>query len=107
MPRKAVKKNQPHDYDTHKAYLEAAESAKRECDEVLDLLVDDVREAGQDQLADLLRSVLQGSRDADSLTQWALVAMAKEMEIPREKIDELIAIQLTLKAYLTKKRDKT
>ena len=87
--------------------FEAAESARKECDEVLDLLVDDVREAGQDQLADLLRSVLQGSRDADSLTEWALVAMAKEMEIPREKIDELIAIQLTLKAYLTKKRDKT
>jgi hypothetical protein len=105
MPRKE------HDtrLDTVKACAKAALAAKVDSDKALDLLVDDVRSAhSQEELyqtANLLRLVLDISRRADVLWQWAALAWANNEKIPKEKIDELKEIQLTLDAYLHRKSD--
>ena len=105
MPRKE------HDtrLDTVKAYATAALAAKVDSDKALDLLVDDVRNAhSQEELyqtANLLRLVLDMSRRADVLWQWAALAWSNNEKVPKEKIDELKGIQLTLEAYLRRKSD--
>lgn len=95
------------DIETHKAYIKAALNAKRDCNELVDLLVDELREQGPNQTVELLRAVVEGSRRADALWQWAKVTLLLKAEIPREKLEELEAIQLSLAAFLAKKRSGT
>jgi len=91
-------------FDIHKAYVRAALDAKRDCDELIDLLVDELRKQGPNQTVVLLQAVIEGGRKADALGQWAKTALLLEPKIPREKLEELEAIQLPLAAFLAKKR---
>jgi hypothetical protein len=89
--------------DTHRAYIVAVATAKGECDKVLDLLVDEMREEGLNQLAETFRVVLDGSRRADALWQWAVLEAVKRGKVPQGKIDELHGIQLGLATYFIQK----
>jgi hypothetical protein len=93
----------------HSEYAEAALAAKRECDKVLTFLVDDLlcahcREELY-QTAELLRLVVNMSRKADELWQWALLSAGAFVKMPQDRIDALQEIQLGLAAFLTRKRE--
>jgi hypothetical protein len=94
-------------FETHKAYVKAALETKRDCDELVDLLVDELRKQGPNRTVELLQAVIGGSRKADALWQWAKIALLTEAKIPREKLDELEGIQLAVAAFLAKKRSGT
>jgi len=49
-------------FDIHKAYVRAALDAKRDCDELVDLLVDELRKQGPNQTVVLLQAVIEGRR---------------------------------------------
>jgi len=82
--------------EVYRAYIEAAATAKGECDRVLDLLVDEIRKEGLNQLAETFQVVLNGGRRADALLQWALLETIRKKKVPQNKIDELQGIQVTL-----------
>ena len=94
------------DFDTHKAYIKAALDTKRDCEELVDLLVEELRKQGPNQTVVLLQAVIAGGRRADALWQWAKIALLLEPKIPREKLEELEAIQLWLAAFLAKKHSE-
>jgi hypothetical protein len=93
----------------HSEYVEAVSTAKRECDKVLTFLVDELLRAHcreeLHQTADLLRLVVDMSRKADELWQWASLSAVYFVKMPQDRIDALQDIQLGLAAFLTRKRD--
>jgi hypothetical protein len=91
----------------HSAYVEAATAVKRECDRVLDLFLDDMLREGSKQLAETFEVVVEVSRKADALWQWAVQSGIYYVKVPYDKIRELQDIQLALTAHLTEKRDRT
>jgi hypothetical protein len=93
--------------DPHSAYTEAAAAAKREWDKVVDLLVDEMLKEGMGQLAEIFQVVVEGSRKADALWQWAVESGVNYVKVPQDKIRELQDIQLALAAYFIQKRDRT
>ena len=91
----------------HSPYVEAATSVKRECDKVLDLVVDDMLGGGSKQLAEAFEVVVEVSRKADALWRWAVQSGIYFVKVPYDKIRELQDIQLALAVHLTEKRDGT
>ena len=104
-------KNRQPDIETHphSEYVEAILVAKRECDQVLAFLVDDLLCAHCReelcQTAELLRLVVNMSRKADELWQWAVLSAGAFVKLPQDRIDALQEVQLGLAAFLTRKSE--
>lgn len=95
------------DFDAHKAYIKAALDTKRDCDDLVDLLVNDLRKERPSQTVVLLEAAIRSGRDVEVLCRWARTALLLGPKIPREKIDELGTIQVALAAFRAKIRGVT
>jgi hypothetical protein len=104
MVRKArsKKSQKPRELDAYTAYLQAVEDAKMKCYEALGLVVDEIREEISPELGEELELLVNASRVANLLSEWAVLSAPTDRKIPQGKVDELQDVQLVLAKYFTK-----
>jgi hypothetical protein len=98
---RSKKSQKTRELDAYAAYLQAAEDAKTRCYEALGLLVDEIREEISYEPGEELEVLVNASRVANLLSEWAVLSAPTDRKIRQDKVNELQDVQLVVAKYFT------